>query len=110
MSDTIQALNEVVFKCSEREEDCGENEKLLEQIVEIAGAAIEDHQSAKAGDRVSVRKERVYKEIVRRIAVNFCDVCDNPEQAQNIEADVRETLASFDITTVDFTGREVKIV
>ena len=108
MSDTIQALNEVVFKCSEREEDCGENEKLLEQIVEIAGAALEDH--VKASDRARPRKERVYKEIVARIAVNFCDVCDNPEQACNIEADVRETLASFDIETVDFTGRTVKVV
>lgn len=108
MSDTIQALNEVVFKCSEREEDCGANEKLLEEIVEIAGDAIEDH--VKASDRARPRKERVYREIVRQIAAYFCDGCDTPEGAAHTEEGVREILAAFDITTVDFTGREVKIV
>lgn len=81
MSDTIQALNEVIFKCSLRFGgtpfdddnkwgDCEDERdgmfQLLEDIVEIAGDAVEDH--VKASERVKPRKTRVYKEIVEKIA------------------------------------------
>jgi len=108
MSDTIQALNEVVFKAGEREEDCGENEKLLEEIAVIAGDCIEEHVKAKF--RARPRKERTYKEIVRQIAAYFCDGCDTDEGAAFAEEGVREVLAAFDIETVDFQGNTVKIV
>ena len=117
MSDAIQALNEVVFKAGQRGE-VGEADKaveredelhiLLTDISVIAGDALEDH--VKAADKRKPRKERVYREIVRQIAVHFCDeVDDTTEGAFDTEVAVREILASFDITTVDFTGREVKI-
>ena len=115
MSDAIQALNEVVFKCSERggddvnPEDLADHRlKLLELIVEIAGDAIEDH--VKASDRAKPRKERVYKEIVRKIAEYFCDQSDTLESAIDTENAIREILASFDIETVDYTGRAGKQV
>ena len=117
MSDAIQALNEVVFKCSLRlnEDDkwgCCEEERdglaaLLEEITVIAGDALEE--PVKATDRTKPRKERVYKEIVRRIAEYFCDQCDTPQQAVDTEREIREILASFDVEPLDFTGRPVKI-
>lgn len=94
MSDTIQALNEVVFKCSEREEDCGENEKLLEEIVVIAGDCLEDH--VKAADRAKPRKERTYKEIVRQIAgILVDDPLDTPEGTSYAVELIQEVLETY---------------
>lgn len=115
MSNTIKTLTEIVGLCGQRQEHgdgAGEeafeaNFKLLEKVVETAGECLEDH--VKAAARCQPRKERVYKEIIRRIAVHFCDVCDNPEQAFNTEEAVREILASYDIETTDYTGRKVVI-
>lgn len=115
MSDAIKALYDITVICSKRGSDPDGDKvgpeyltELLVQIVERAGDALEDHVVAKTG--VRPLKSRVYKRIVEEIAVHFCDICDNPEQAFNIAVDVREILAAFDITTVDYTGREVKIV
>lgn len=116
MSDTIQTLNEIVSLCGQRqaagdganEEQFTANFGLLEKVVGRAGDCLEEH--IQANKRRKPRKERVYKQIVEEIAVHFCDICDNAKQAQNIEVDVREILAAYDITTVDYTGREVKIV
>jgi len=112
MSDSIQALNEIVSLCGQREANAGEkttiNLGLLEKIVEAAGDCLEEHVAA--SNRAKPRKERVYREIVRQIAMYFCDGCDTDEGAAYTEEGVREVLAAFDITTVDFTGQEVKIV
>ena len=113
MSDTIQALNMIVALAAQRESDADgqpapELVGLLENIAEVAGDALEDR--VKPADRTKPRKQRVYKEIVRRVAAHFCDGCDTPEGAYATEEGVREILASYDIETVDFTGRTVKIV
>lgn len=113
MSDTINTLNRIVHTAGARqkagdganEEEFAGNLKLLEDIAEIAGDCLEDR-----GDTTRrPRKERVYRQIVKEIAVHFCGVCDNPEQACNIEMLVREILASYDVETTDYTGRKVKI-
>ncbi len=113
-SDTIKALNEVVSLAGQRGEkiDVDPNAEqlyeLIEKIVAVAGDCLEDH--VKASNRAKPRKERVNREIVRRIAAYFCDGCDTVEAAQHTEEGVREILASFDVETVDYTGRPVKIV
>lgn len=112
MSDTINTLNRIVHTAGARqkagdganEEEFAGNLKLLEDIAEIAGDCLEDHVKA-----TRPRKERVYRQIVKEIAVHFCDVCDNPEQACDIEMLVREILASYDVETTDYTDRKVKI-
>lgn len=113
MSDAIDALNKIVNTCSQRKIDTDDdgfavNLDLLTQVVECAGDALEDH--VKAADRRRPRKERTYKEIVRRIALFFCDGCDTAETAYYTEEGVREILMSYDIETVDYRGRRVKIV
>ncbi len=117
MSDTIQALNEVVFKAGERGDkrtadhahECETKlYDLLTDISVIAGDALEVH--VKAADRAKPRKTRVYKEIVEKIAVYFCDQCDTAEGSYHTEEAIRELLVSYNIKTVDYTGRTVKIV
>ena len=116
MSDSIDALNKIVHHASKRgTKPTGTTDELsvilynlLDKIVEVAGDALEDHVAAR--NRAKPRKERVYKEIVRRIAAYFCDGCDTAEGAAYIEEGVREVLASFDIETKDFQGNTVKIV
>ena len=119
MSDTIDALNQILGIVGRREEkqDTGESlkttkdshlYKLLDNVAEVAGDCLEDHVKASFNPRP--RKERVYREIVRQIAAYFCDPCQTVEAAQYVEEGVREILVSFDVETVDFTGRKVKIV
>jgi len=119
MSDSIDALNKIVHLGAQRndpgelaipdfEQTAVDNFKLLEKIVIVAGDAFEDHVAAR--NRAKPRKERVYREIVRQIAEHFCDQVDTVEHSFDIEVAVREILAAFDIETVDFTGRAVKIV
>ncbi len=119
MTDTIKALNEVLNIAAKRvdggngewgsqEEDSEGRLGLLEEIVTVAGDALEDH--VKASNKAKPRKQRVYKEIVEKIAAYFCDQCDTAEGSYHTEEAIREILASYDVETVDFTGRTVKIV
>ncbi len=97
MSDAIDALNKIVYKAAEREEDCGANETLLEEISIIAGDSLEDH--VRATDRAKPRKERVYKQIVDEIAPFFEDNSDleTPEGVYHICECVGEILDKYKV-------------
>lgn len=96
MSDAIDALNKIVYKAAEREEDCGANETLLEEISVIAGDSLEDHVAAR--DKAKPRKERVYKGIVEEIAfiVNEGSM-DKPEALYYTIELIQEVLDKYEV-------------
>ena len=80
---------------------------LLENIAEVAGDAIESHESAERGNRP--RRERVFRAIVEEIAVFFCDEVDTHEGAFFVEEGVRDVLREYGIQTTDAEGQKVTI-
>lgn len=96
MSDAIDALNKIVYKAAEREEDCGANETLLEEISVIAGDSLEDHVAAR--DKAKPRKERVFKEIVEQVSnlVKECDMTDPEGTYYTLEL-IQELLDRYEV-------------